>query len=62
MEIPAVSISVDTGSDSGAQSVDTCLEVILDPSKHTPGDWGMVQINRNMGVVSKILVTHSLVS
>ena len=38
MEIPAVSISVDTGSDSGAQSVDTCLEVILDPSKHTPGD------------------------
>ena len=41
MEIPAVSISVDTGSDSGAQSVDTCLEVILDPSKHTPGDSGL---------------------
>ena len=40
MDIPQVSISVDT-SDSGALSVETCKEVILDPSdsaEHTRDD------------------------
>ena len=40
MDIPQVSISVDT-SDSGALSVETCKEVILEPSdsaEHTRDD------------------------
>ena len=38
MEIPQVSISVDTGSDSGAQSIETCREVELDKNSEEVSD------------------------